>query len=269
MAELVFIGLGLHDERDISLRGLLDAQEAEEVFMELYTSLMTGLRIDKLGQLIGRKITLVNRKTLEDENGTPILHAAKRGKTVFLVPGDPMIATTHIDLRLRAEEHGISTRIVHGATIISAACGVTGLQNYKFGRSVTIPFPFKDCPSERPYDVIVHNLDEGLHTLCFLDLDAEEKRYLSVKEALEGLLTVGKKKQEDKIIEDALAVGLARLGSPDQVVKAEAIKRLKKHKFGGPPHTLIFPGDLHFMETEALIALADAPTRIRRKPNET
>ncbi|UCD95962.1 MAG: diphthine synthase [Candidatus Bathyarchaeota archaeon] len=269
MAELVFIGLGLHDEQDISLRGLSDAQEAEAVFIELYTSLMTGLQIDKLGQLIGRKIQLVNRKTLEDENGAPILHAAKRGKTVFLVPGDPMIATTHVDLRLRAEEHSIPTRIVHGATIVSAACGVTGLQNYKFGRSITIPFPFNDRLSDQPYDVIAHNLDEGLHTLCFLDLAAEEQRYLSVKEALEGLLIVGKRKQEDKIREDTLAVGLARLGSPDQVVKADAINRLKKHKFGEPPYTLIFPGNLHFMEAEALIALADAPTRIRGKPNET
>ena len=50
-----------------------------------------------------------------------------------------MIATTHVDLRLRAHKAGVRTSIVHAASVGSAAAGVAGLQSYKFGRTVTIP----------------------------------------------------------------------------------------------------------------------------------
>ena len=49
-----------------------------------------------------------------------------------------MIATTHLDLRLRAIDMGIETRIVHAPSISSAVAGLSGLQNYKFGKSITV-----------------------------------------------------------------------------------------------------------------------------------
>ncbi|MFQ6073900.1 MAG: SAM-dependent methyltransferase, partial [Candidatus Bathyarchaeia archaeon] len=97
--ELVFVGLGLYDERDISLQGLETIKEANKVFAELYTSLMPAFSISRLEKLGKKKISLVSRRDLEEEAGRKILNAAKRGKTVLLVPGDPLIATTHVDLR--------------------------------------------------------------------------------------------------------------------------------------------------------------------------
>jgi len=41
------------------------------------------------------------------------------------------------------------------------------------------------------------------------------------------------------------------------------VKNLLEYDFEGPPHSLIIPGDLHFMETEALIAFAGAPKTLR------
>ena len=55
---------------------------------------------------------------------------------------------------------------------------------------------------------------------------------------------------------------MARAGSHEPVVKAGYIEEVINHDFGAPPHTLIFPGKLHFMEAEALIALADAPKEV-------
>ena len=52
--ELVFIGLGLYDEKDISLRGLEELKEADAVFAEFYTSLMPGFSIQKLEEMIGK-----------------------------------------------------------------------------------------------------------------------------------------------------------------------------------------------------------------------
>ncbi|MDH5447916.1 MAG: diphthine synthase [Candidatus Bathyarchaeota archaeon] len=264
MGELVFVGLGLHDENDISLRGLEEVKNADFVFAELYTSLMEGLKIEKLENLTGKKIVLVSRRILEEEDGRQILAAALRGKTVFLVPGDPLIATTHIDLRIRAEKAGIKTRIVHGASIVSAAIGLSGLQNYKFGRSVTIPFINGGDVPEAPYNIVKTNLKAGFHTLCFLDIRAEEKRYMTIKEALETLLATEKRKRESIIIRDILVVGIAKAGSRKPAVKAGLLDEVRNYDFGSPPHTLIFPGKLHFMEVEALIKLANAPESIRK-----
>lgn len=264
MGELVFVGLGLHDEKDISLSGLEETKSADAVFAELYTSLMEDLTVRRLSSLTAKKVIRVSRRMLEEENGQEIIAAGQKGKAVLLVPGDPMIATTHVDLRIRAEKAGVRTRIVHGASIMSAAIGLSGLQNYKFGRSVTIPFGDGGTASETPYNVITRNRESGLHTLCFLDIRAEERLYMSIKEALSTLFVVGKKRRGSAITSDTLAVGIARAGSKEPTVKAGSLNELLRYDFGSPPHTLIFPGKLHFMEAEALIELAGAPETVRR-----
>ena len=262
MNELVFIGLGLYDEKDVSLRGLEELKEADAVFAEFYTSLMPGLSVRKLEEMIGKAIKVVSRRVLEEEEGKPILQEAKKGKVAFLVPGDPLIATTHVDLRIRAEKRGVKTRVIHGASAVSAVRGISGLQNYKYGKAVTIPFSEKGFVSETPYNVISENKEGGLHTMCYLDIKAEEQRYLTIKEALQTLLELEKLKREQLITSNTLVVGVARAGSTEPTVKAGYLEEVMNHDFGAPPHTLIFPGKLHFMEVEALIALAGAPEEL-------
>ncbi len=262
--ELVFVGLGLFDEYDISLRGLEEIKKADYVFAEFYTSLMRGFSIENLQKMVRKKILIVSRKTLEEEEGEPILQKAVKGRVAFLVPGDPLIATTHIDLRIRAERRGIKTWIVHGASIISAVIGLSGLQNYRFGRSVTIPLPEDRFISETPYDVIAENKARSLHTLCFLDIKIDEERFMSIREALEVLLALEDRKKQSIVTLNSLAVGVARAGAEDVNVRAGYVRNLMNHDFGAPPHILIFPSEnLHFMEAEALIRLALAPERIR------
>ena len=265
LGELLFIGLGLHDQKYLSLAGLEEAKKANAVFLETYTSLMPKLSMQELESLIGKHISIVSRQDLEQEEGRVILNEASKGKAALLVPGDPLIATTHVDLRIRAERQGIKTHVIHGASIISAAIGLSGLQNYKFGKSVTVPWSEGGHISEAPYRAILENRMMGLHTLCFLDIRAEEKRYMTVRECLEELLNVEKTKRSHTITLDTLAVGIARAGSFDPTVKAGYVKELLDYEFGGPPHTLIFPARLHFMEAEALITLAKAPEEIMEK----
>lgn len=261
MGEIVFVGLGLHDEMGITLRGLEEVKAAEDVFVELYTSLMPNFSIKRFEEISGKKLYAISRKELEEENGEAILKVAKDGKAVLLVPGDPLIATTHIALRILAEKLGIKTRVVHGTSILSAVIGLSGLQYYKFGKSVTIPFPDK-TPSETPYEVIAQNKKLGFHTLCLLDIRVEEKRYMSAHEALELLLKIEEKRKEELVTLDTFAVGIGRAGSRDPTVKAGLLKELLSYDFGQPPHSIIFPGKLHFMEAETLIVLAGAPERI-------
>ncbi len=263
MNELVFVGLGLYDEKDISLRGLEEIRGADAVFAEFYTSLMPGLSIRKLEEIIGKAVNVVSRRVLEEEEGKLIFEEAKKGKAVFLVPGDPLIATTHVDLRISAEKQRIRTRVIHGASAVSAVRGISGLQNYKYGKAVTIPFSEKGFVSETPYNVISENRERGLHTMCYLDIKAEEQRYLTIKEALQTLLELEKQKKEQVVTPRTLVIGVARAGSIEPVVKAGYIEEVINYDFGAPPHTLIFPGKLHFMEAEALITLADAPEEVK------
>ena len=262
MGEIVFVGLGLHDDMGISLRGLEEVKTAEKVFIELYTSLMPEFSIENLEGISSKKFCVVTRKELEEENGEAVLKAAETGKAVLLVPGDPLIATTHVALRIQAEKIGIKTRVVHGASILSAVIGLSGLHNYKFGKTVTIPLP-SETPSETPYEVIAQNKRFGLHTLCLLDIKVDENNYMKAREGLESLLKIEEKRKERIITMGTLAVGIARAGSCNPTVKAGFVKDLLTYDFGESPHSVILPGKLHFMEAEALIVFANAPENLR------
>ncbi|MCL4429704.1 MAG: diphthine synthase [Candidatus Bathyarchaeota archaeon] len=262
MTELVFIGLGLNDDKGITLKGLEETQSADAVFMETYTSRMPDFNMERFEAECGKKVQLITRRDLEEDSGKVVLQAAKAGKAVFLVPGDPFIATTHVTLRIDAEKMGIKTRIVHGISIVSAIVSLSGLHNYKFGKTVTVPFP--DNFSETPYNVIAQNRKLGLHTLCLLDLRAAEDRYLSIKDALKQLQLVEEKKKLEAVTPVTVAVGIARAGSSKPTLKAGFVKDLVDWNFGEPPFSLIIPGDLHFMEIDALIAFAGAPGEFRR-----
>jgi diphthine synthase len=260
--ELVFVGLGLNDEKGITVKGLEETRTADAVFMETYTSRMPDFSMVRFEQMTGRKVQLIKRQDLEEDNGRIILEAAKAGKAVFLVPGDPFIATTHVTLRIDAEKQGIKTRVVHGISIMSAIVSLSGLHNYKFGKTVTVPFA--DNFSETPYNVIAQNKKLGLHTLCLLDLRQAENRYLTINEALKLLLEVELKKNQGIITPSTSALGIARAGNDNPVLKADFVEKLVIYDFGEPPFSLIIPGDMHFMEVDALIAFAGAPAEFKR-----
>jgi diphthine synthase len=242
----------------ISLRGLEEARNADCVFIELYTSLLPGFSLKHFEEICGKKVQVLSRHDVEEDNGERMLYEAEQGMVVFLVPGDPLIATTHVALRIEAEKRGIKTLVVHGASVLSAVIGLSGLHNYKFGKTVTIPFS-DGSSSETPYEVISENSKRGLHTLCLLDIIANEKRYMSIHDALRALFEVEAKRKQGIIAAGTLFVGIARAGSEDPQVKAGLVEDLLEYDFGKPPHALIIPGRLHFTEAEALVVLAGAP----------
>ncbi len=261
MGKLVFVGLGLWDECDLTLRGLDEARKADKVYAEFYTSIMGGLNVEHLEELIGKRILVLSRKDVEENPNESILLDALEKNIVFLVPGDPLISTTHVDLRLRALEMGINTKIIHAPSIVSAAPSFCGLFNYKFGSSVSIPFPEMSYFPESPYLVVRRNRFRGLHTLVYLDIKADASRYMTVNEGIEFLIHFDSKKRR-QVLRDAVMVGVARAGSPEPVVRAGLVDDLISFNFGSPPHILIVTGKLHFKEAEALVKLAGAPKKI-------
>lgn len=251
---LTFIGLGLWDEKDVSLKGLEAIKKADVAYAEFYTSRLMGTTLEKLEALYGKPIKVLDREDVEQHPGDSILKDAVDKDVVLLTGGDAMVATTHVDLRLRAQKMGIKTAVIHGASIASAVCGLAGLQNYRFGKSATIAFPYKNVISEAPYDTIKMNKANGLHTLLFLDID-KAQGYMTINKGIELLLFVEERRKEG-VLRDALGVGIARAGSPEPCVKAARLGVLQSYDFGGPLHILVIPAELHFMEEEALKALA-------------
>jgi diphthine synthase len=263
---LTFIGLGLFSEYDISLKGLEAIRKADIVYAEFYTSCLMGTNLDKMEKLYGKKVCLLSRENIEQQPDW--LVKAKETNIVFLTGGDTMISTTHVDLCLRADKLGIDTHLIHGASIISAVSGLTGLQNYCFGKSTSIPHPYKSkrgtrIISETSYDIINHNIEMGLHTLIFLDID-KENGYMTVNTALELLLGIDERRGKG-LIDQTIAIGIARAGSEKPVIKADYAKKLKHFNFGKPLHILVIPGKLHFLEAEALVILAGGPMELMEK----
>lgn len=256
MGELVFIGLGLHDESGITLRGLEEARSADLVFLEHYTSGWAGGSVGAVERLLNRTVRTLGRSDVE--GGRVILDAAADQKVAFLVVGDPMAATTHVDLRLRANTAKIPTRVVHGVSILTAAAGTLGLQVYKFGRTTTIPFSAPGFAPTSPLETILSNRRAGAHTLVLLDLH-EDGTYLVGAEAIRSILRMAAGLGTEELGPSTLACLLARVGSPDAHAVAGPMAGLGDRDVGPPPHSLVVPGPLHFLEREALIAFAGAP----------
>lgn len=238
---LYLVGIGLADEKDITVKGLEIVKKADFVYLENYTSILQ-CPVSKLEEFYGKKIIIADRELVEKKAEKTILKNAKNKEVAFLVVGDPMCATTHVDLSLRAKKAGIEVKVVHNASIINAV-GITGLEVYKFGKITSIPFDNENIKA--PYEVMQNNLKNNLHTLLLLDLDPINKKFLTIKQAVEYLL-------KQRMPEEQLCVGCARIGSDNVFIKKAKAKELLDIDFGKPPYCLIIPAKLHFMEEEAL-----------------
>ena len=254
---LYLIGLGLCNEKDITVRGLEYIKQSDYIYMEYYTSIL-GIDSSKLEEYYGKKIILADREMIEIGFDKEILEKAKTSKVSLLVVGDPFSATTHIDLYLRCIHEGVKVEVVNNASILNSI-GITGLSLYRFGETVSIPFFTEKWRPYSFYDKICRNYNNDLHTLILLDIKVKEiseenlakgkkiyekPRFMTVNQALEELLEASEKSEniiENKglITEENLCYGVARIGSESQIVKAGKIKDIIKFDFGKPLHSIV------------------------------
>lgn len=260
MGELIFVGLGLGGPRDMSRRAFDTLQEADQIFAEFYTSSLIDCSVADLESEIGRSISVLKRDEVEEENR--VIEAAKEGRVAFVTAGDSMAATTHVEMRLRAQEMGITTTLIHGVSIFSAAASALGLQPYKFGRTVTLPFPEPGYFPTSPYDHIKENHDRGLHTLVLLDIRQDEGRYMTSREGVKWLMDAEEMVGKGLIHDSTLVCAAARVGSYTETIAAGYPKEIIAKDLGPPLHCLVLPGKLHFMEAQFLVRFASAPAHI-------
>ncbi|MCI4352880.1 MAG: diphthine synthase [Thermoplasmata archaeon] len=252
MGQLAFIGLGLGDDRDLSLRAREVLRRCGVVFSETYTSLVAPGSLERIARELGRPIISLTRPEVESEG--PVLDALKRHSEVgFLVAGDPFAATTHVALRLAAEKAGHTWSYLPNASIVTSAPGFLGLQQYRFGRVVSIPFPAPDFAPRSPLDGIAQNRAQDFHTLVLLDLRPDEGRFLTAPEAL-GILTARDAGSSDPVLPADLSIAVvARVGTDSARAWYGPRARLAAVDFGPPLHSIVVPArTLHFEEKESL-----------------
>jgi len=267
---LYFIGLGLGDEKDITVKGLETVKRCKRVFLESYTAIL-GVNKQRLEDFYGCKIIEADRYTVES-SAESILEGAEIDEIAFLVVGDPLAATTHTDLFLRAAEKGIQVIIIHNASIMNSV-GCCGLQLYNFGQTVSIPFFSETWRPTSFYEKIRQNLQNQFHTLCLLDIKVKEPdletfsttsrtlggsqeqkflppRFMTVKQCLEQLLEAEEKYKDGILTSDKNVIGLARVGHSNQQIISGTIADLLKIDFGPPLHSVVIPAEMHIIERE-------------------
>ncbi len=255
------VGLGLFDEKDISLKGLECLRNVDKIYAEFFTSRLFGSSFEAIEKLIGKEIEVLIRSEVEEEH--KFIDEAKTQNIALVTGGDPLIATTHSDFLVQCSKRGIDYEVIHGSSILSSAPAISGLQGYKFGKVTTIPFPDYNFYPKSPYEAIEENLKMDLHTLVLLDIQAHKDRYMTVNQGLEYLMNIRNDLDREGLIdEDTLAMGIARVGSKDVCVRAGKISELIDFHFGGPLHCIVIPSKLHIVEAEYLVEIAGADKSI-------
>ncbi|MBI4015825.1 MAG: diphthine synthase [Candidatus Aenigmarchaeota archaeon] len=235
---LYLIGIGL-SPADLTVGGIEAGKAADELYIEQYTSLWKGSAAD-IEKAMGKKPVLLKRKGLEDDS-VLLVERAKEKNIAVLIIGDPLSATTHMELLLECKKQSVPCKVFHSVSIFSVIAE-TGLQLYKFGRTATIPFTGQLTAVK---ETIEGNKKLGLHTLLLLDLDSEVNLYMGPVDALKFLLKAKITKPAEKF------VAAAALGTPEQTIVYAPVKELLEKRFPYPA-VLILPGKLHFKEKEAL-----------------
>ena len=167
-AGLILIGMGPGGVSGMTVAAVDAAKNADYRRYEAYTALWSDEDLAELESEIG-DIQRVMRPEVEDP--VELLQLAKNETVALLVVGDPLQATTHVDLQLQAREAGVSCTVIHGISITGLVTGSIGLSNYRFGRQTTLTYPYGGWIATSPLEVIALNRIQGLHTLALLDLD--------------------------------------------------------------------------------------------------
>ena len=246
------VGIGLNPKQ-LTLEAKEAIESCSKVFFERYTSHYAEGNIAELEEIAGKKFVELKREGVE-QGFELLLKEAKSEDIALLVFGNPLNATTHIQLLLDAKRAGVKAKVVAGLSVFDLL-GKTGLDVYKFGRVCTIVSPKENYEPESFFEVIEANQKAGLHSLCLLDIDAETDSMMSVSEAL-ALLEKIAKKRGSKLFEKAVFVGLYGLGASKEMVKAGNLNELKRSSYGVFPQSLVVAGELNEKELEALKELA-------------
>lgn len=273
---LLLVGMGMGRLEGMTHEALQAASAAEHRRYEAYTALWPDEELERLEARIGA-IQRVMRPEVEEPD--ELLALASTSLVALLVVGDPLQATTHVDLQLRAAEAGVECRVFHGLSITTLVTGAVGLSNYKFGRQTTLTYPYGGWIATSPLEVVAVNWAQNLHTLALLDLDPTgqgtgEQQPMTPADAANAMRLMWTKLSDaelreevadtaqrskhamieeflDRAIDDVRVVLCSDMGTPDQALVTTTMGKLG-HEKGGRLNCLVFPAGTGEIEEKAL-----------------
>ncbi len=274
---LLLIGMGPGRTDSMTIEAKNAAKSADFRRYEAYTALWPADELAKLEEDIG-DIEMVMRP--EVESPTELLDLAKNHLVALLIVGDPLQATTHVDIQLQALEAGINCIVFHGISITTLVTGAIGLSNYRFGRQTTITYPYGGWVATSPLEVIAVNLFQNQHTLALLDLDPtgagvgkqipmqpgdsyisldlmKEKLSSNISDMsedspIDSMKKLAFKEFVDKNLDSVKVVLCADMGTKDEKITYTTVGGLKNID-GGRLNCLIFPAITSEVEEKALL----------------
>jgi diphthine synthase len=234
---LYLIGLGLN-EKGISLEGKEALKKCRRVYLENYT-VNFPYSFKKLEKSLGKKFIELQRKDVESEM---LIKEARKQNIALLVYGCPLFATTHMSLILGAEEARVKTKIIYSTSVFDTIAE-TGLQLYKFGKITSMPKWEAHFQPESFMEYVEQNQSIKAHSLILIDIG------LSFEDSLEELKISCK---DRNFYIDNLIV-CSRMGTENAKIFYGTLEKLKKKaKKIESPFCFIIPGEMHFLEKEAV-----------------
>ncbi|MCE4620777.1 MAG: SAM-dependent methyltransferase, partial [Desulfurococcales archaeon] len=181
---------------------------ADKVYVETYTVPGSNWLLDWARSIAGDRVIEADRSSLE-ENASKLVEEAKTLRVLVLAPGDPLIATTHRSLLALARKEGIVVRVIPGVSGVCASKTLSLLDYYKYGRTVTVPGPWRGV---KPYSVVYYilvNACSRLHTLVLLDFQGNKA--LAPSEAASTLVDIARE-VDAGFLADAPVIVVERAG---------------------------------------------------------
>jgi diphthine synthase len=259
---LCLVGAGIYDTVEMS-NSIKLLNSCNRIYLERFTSPISDNFISVLKSTLGpeKKIEIVKRWFVED--GRQILDESKTLNVGLVSYGDPTIATTFTELRIRAMKNNIEVKVVHAASGITSLVGECGLQVYKIGKLVTMMEEKQSAISV--YSTIFSNLNLNCHTIILTEYRQDEdgsEFFLKPNYVMSKLLEIEKDITYEILSEDSFLIVVSRIGTDHQKIVSGKIKSLIDLEYGRGPHSIIFPAKFHFTEEEAIMNLTkiiDAP----------
>jgi diphthine synthase len=236
---LYLIGSGINGYGSMPIEGMQACRKSDFIYIERYTNIISDSDLEMLEKLAGKKIIELSRNDLEvgfEKKGLP---KAKDKIVSLIVVGDPLSATTHIEILKECMEKNIKWKVIHASSIYSSL-SETGLFTYKFGKSISIPYPEKNYSPTSFFDILENNYKNNSHTIVFLDIKKDLEKYMSINEGLNILLKISKDRNSF-LTKDSEAMGVCRLGYDNQIIKFGKIRELIDFDFKDKPHIIIIP----------------------------
>ncbi len=249
---LHLVGLG-HGPRGMTVDALEVLRSCTNVLLERYTSPAGEQQRQRWEALIGRPIVVLSRE--EVERADVILHQARKGPTALCTAGDPLVATTHQELRLSALEAGVAVHYWPAPSVQTIVPSLLGLQQYKFGRTITLPYPAPSFSPTSPLEQAQGNIAAGLHTLVLLDLHEQEGTTMRAEQGVAQLRSMAQRLPGDPLPATTLIAAVARAGWPDSALAVGTQEQWEQGaiaSLGETPHALVLLGPLHFQERRAI-----------------